>query len=211
MPAVTGSPGRGGLRANAARVALRVGTAVFKLASRQSHLCCMVFRDLPAVESIRHRGGWYLPVLHVWMEDAGMEHFSTGGVFWLPDAAGRRIPGDLMFDADGARLVLHDSLEAAEDEEDVGVAPQWRTFGAVHGQLHDGRRATLLDVAGMSLSGPFDIVREDWSARFAPVGGWTDGAEFGLAMFSFDALLPWADPPAAWHRRPRASSRSWST
>lgn len=127
-----------------------------------------------------------------------MEHFSAGGVFWLPDTSGRRVPGELVFDADGARLVLHDSLEADQagaDGEDVGISPQWRTFGTVHGQFHDGRRATLLDVAGMSLPGPFDTVHEDWSASFALLGDWADGSEFGLAMFSFDALLPWADPP----------------
>lgn len=127
-----------------------------------------------------------------------MEHFTAGGVFWLPDAAARRVPGELVFDADEVRLNLHDSLEAArpsDGEEGADVSPQWRTFDAVHGQLHDDRRATLLDIAGVSLPGPFDAVHENWTAGYALLGAWTDGAEFGHAMFSFDALLPWADPP----------------
>lgn len=125
-----------------------------------------------------------------------MDHFTSGGVFWLPDHPLRRSPGDLTFDAQGVQLQLHDSMEEFVESPDgiIGVAPEWKTFAIVHGQLHDDREVSLIAVTGISLPGPFNSAHEAWSAEFALVGGFIDVTEFEHVQMEFDALMAWASP-----------------
>lgn len=118
-------------------------------------------------------------------------------MFRLPEAVRRRVPGDVVVDSDGVRLRLHDSLEAFESPRDdvISVSPQFTTFPIVHGQLPDDRHMTLLHLSGVGFPGPFEPRREDWSVNYALIGGWTTDTGFDVAHFSFDALLPWVEPP----------------
>ncbi len=62
-----------------------------------------------------------------------VDHFAAGGIFWLPGAPHRRVPGELRFDADGVELLLHDSLEefVFPQGQAGSVAPEWKTIPVV--------------------------------------------------------------------------------
>lgn len=128
-----------------------------------------------------------------------MQYFEQDGVFWLPEKPDRRISGRLTFSADELAVELHGSLFRLElkDEEVVSSSPENVEIPVLHGRFHDDRAVTLLHVSGTTLMLPFDDgTHEYWRARFVLVGGHATRDEFELALFGFDALAPWAAPPA---------------
>ena len=128
-----------------------------------------------------------------------MQYFEQDGLFWLPEKPDRRIPGRLTFSAGELAVQLHGSLFLLEPKEDevISSSPENVELPVLHGRFHDDREVTLLHVSGTTLKLPFDDgTHEYWRARFVLVGGHATHDEFELALFGFDALAPWASPPA---------------
>lgn len=128
-----------------------------------------------------------------------MEHFIVEGQWWLPDRAGRRVPGTLTFNTDGLELVLCGPLREFEMPEGEVVrvgAPEWEVEPVVHGRSRDGRRFTLLEVGGANLRGPFQEVQEVHRPSMALAGCHTNADLFSEVWCDFDYLDAWADPPS---------------
>ena len=124
-----------------------------------------------------------------------MEYFTTQGRFWLPQQPRRAVHGRLIFDEDGIRLELADSLRepTARGSGVVGGSPEWAAEPVVHGRLRDGNEVTLLRLRGLSM--PTEGVQETWFADFSLTGGLIGNDAFSQMVVIFDYLMPCVQPP----------------
>ena len=124
-----------------------------------------------------------------------VDSFASGGWFWLPHAPSRRVHGDLIFDDAGIQLHVTESLRGpiVRSSTTSGGPVQWATEPIVHGRLRNGKAVTLLEVSGLAM--PVAAAEENWSARFALMGGLVPDDRFSRVHVAFDYLLPWARPP----------------
>jgi hypothetical protein len=125
-----------------------------------------------------------------------VEYFAAEGNWWLPADPSRTVPGTLTFDEDGVNLVLYDSLRpfAPSGTGIYSGGPESIVEPLVLGRTRDRRNITLFDVSGLSMSGPFAEVTEEFFVGLALVGIHTTADSIRRAWCRFDYLEAWSQP-----------------
>jgi hypothetical protein len=128
----------------------------------------------------------------------------TEGTWWLPETPDHRVSGTLVREAGGRlTLVTHAALRQYEYPSSVdGVVnhsfgyPEWRRLPLVHGYFRDNMAATLMEAAGIDMSGPYEKVTETYSVEVALIGSHLHEDRFSEVQMEFDCLSDWLGPPS---------------
>lgn len=123
-----------------------------------------------------------------------MEEGIRTGLWWLPSAIEHRVPGEVAFDADGIRFGVDLQLEPI-NPTGATQGNLDHTIPIVHGSLRGGGDITLLDVSGQRLIGPYGPDEQEFTAKAIVEGLLLSGDKFDAAVFMFDVLTPWVNPP----------------
>jgi hypothetical protein len=129
-----------------------------------------------------------------------VEGGSWSGTWWLPTSAETTVEGTLTLDSEEFGLSTSGSLEPPPEPE-IGVAHSpWvpKNHPVVHGQLTDGRDATLLSADGLAMLAPFQTATEVWRPRVALLGAHlaaSDARPFRFASIRLEHLAAFAGSP----------------
>lgn len=142
-------------------------------------------------------------ILTILRQSSRVDHFSTDGLWWLPEGPEHRTRGRLTFDSDGLCLALSGSL----DEEDATIPvpwhldADWATTPIVHGTIDDGSHVTLFKVEPVDFqqryedSGASGTERGVYRVDISLHGAHITSDSFIEAQVEFDCLTPWLRPP----------------
>lgn len=123
-----------------------------------------------------------------------MKEGTEAGLWWLPNASDHRVPGEVTFDPDGIQLRVDLQLEPF-DPTVVTQGNANHTIPIVHGSVRGGGDITLLDVSGHRLIGPAGPDEQEFSVGAIVEGLLLSTDSFDAAVFMFDVLTPWVNPP----------------
>jgi hypothetical protein len=122
---------------------------------------------------------------------------SYSGSWWLPENSGRRLAGELRYDAqDAIQLVLYDHLQEP-DAQQFEFGPDDLAAIAVpllHGRRHaDSAPVTLIGVSGQTLGIPSSWVTNSFDVEMVLAGCHAKTDAFTRIDIEFDDLRTWAE------------------